>query len=81
MDEPPCTAEAIATALTKALVRKGLLDCADINGTADELDADGEVTAAHVMRCAAIEAKAPSVADWKAERARKRFRVIEGGEE
>lgn len=71
----------MATALAKALLVKGVLSDDDIIEAADELERQGEATAAHVLRCAVVEASAPSVADWKAERARKRFRVIEGGEE
>lgn len=80
MEEPPCTAEAMASALTRAMIRKGLLNEADIAEAADELEATGENMAAHVMRCAAIEANAPAQSDWSADRARARFRVIEGGE-
>jgi hypothetical protein len=71
----------MASALTRAMIRKGLLEDSDIADAADELEAAGEQTAAHVMRCAAIEAKAPAQSDWNADRARKRFRLIEGGEE
>ncbi|GAA4827473.1 hypothetical protein GCM10023232_27230 [Sphingosinicella ginsenosidimutans] len=85
MDEPePTIGEIIATALAKALVRKGVLDRDDIAAATDELSASAEPddqTAAHVLRCAAIEAEAPTASEWGAERARARFRVIEGGEE
>lgn len=84
-DEPePTIGEIMATALAKALVRKGVLDRADINAVADELDASAEPddrTAAHVLRCTAIEAEAPPASEWAADRARARFRVIEGGKE
>lgn len=76
MDEPPCTAEAIASALTVTLLRKGVLDPDDIATAADSVEAEDE-NAAHVLRCAVIEAEAPTQSEWLAEQARKRFRVIE----
>lgn len=83
MDDPPGTAEAIAAALATALVRKGALDTADIERAAADLDKRGGAaneTAAHVLRCAALEAHAPPESDWRARRAREQFRIVQGEE-
>lgn len=82
-DVPPSVGEAMAAALAKALIRKEVLDEADIAAAAADLDQQGGETneaAAHILRCTVIEAFETPQSEWAAERARKRFRVVESGE-
>jgi hypothetical protein len=60
-------------AVTTGMLRKGLLDEADIESMCAGLDEE----AAHQLRCCVLEAAAPSVSDWRADMARKGFRVVE----
>lgn len=78
-DDEPCIAETIVSALAVALLRKGALDPDDIASAADDLDAEGETTAAHVLRCSIVAAEAPTASEWQAEQRRKRIRLIEPG--
>lgn len=83
-EDPPTVGELIAAALAKALLKKGLLEEADIADAADALEGDGgeaNETAAHVLRCTIVEAFATPQSEWAADRARARFHVIKGGEE
>lgn len=76
MDDAPPIAEDLVLAVTTALIRKGLLDESDIEAICVGLSED----AAHAVRCCVVEAAAPKESDWRAERARERFRVV-GSEE
>jgi hypothetical protein len=73
--------EPAAAALAKALLRKGVLEEADVTAAAAELDGEGEEGAAHLLRCCIVEANATPQSEWEAGRARARFHVIDGGEE
>ena len=57
--------DALAFHLLKHLIRRGDLDLDDIEAIATELEAEGESQAAHECRAAALEAQAPSNADWR----------------
>ena len=76
------TALNLVLALIRRLHGEGALDDSDLAAIADEVDSarEEDAEAAHQVRCIGIEAAAPSQSDWKAERARSRFRVIEGDE-
>lgn len=63
------TPDPAALALIKQLYKRGLID---IEEMADEAGPES----AHLIRMMAIEAEAPSQADWEAERARRQFRVV-----
>lgn len=75
MDDAPL-AEEITLALATGLLRKGLIDEADVEAMCAGLSED----AAHHLRCCVIEAQAPADSDWAAGQARARFRVVDGGE-
>lgn len=68
--------------LTLALIRRmyaeGLLDLGDIGAIAEDVEPADEMLA-HRVRCAAIEATQTPQSEWEAEKARDRFRVIDGG--
>jgi hypothetical protein len=66
------TPDPAALALIKQLYKRGLIDLDDIEEMADEAGPES----AHLIRMMAIEAEAPSQADWEAERARRQFRVV-----
>lgn len=78
MDDQPVTiAEELATALIVRLMRLGVITDKDVL----EMTAGLSEEAQHMANALIIEAMAPQDSDWKADRARARFRVIEGGEE
>lgn len=64
-------------ALLEQLVRNGTLDADDITEMADRLEAAGDEAhahAAHLTRCALIQASAPSQSDWEADWRRRQIR-------
>lgn len=73
------SASLIAREIAVLLLRKGLLSERDILDSASQLDAEGEATAAHNMRCILLHAAAPSASDWNAERRRKHIRLVDDG--
>ena len=77
MDEPVTIAEELAGALIVRLLRNGVLTNDDVLEMAAGLSEDAQ----HLANALIVEALAPPTSEWKAERARGRFRVIEGGEE
>ena len=78
MDDAPQTiGEEIAMALVVQLLRKGAIDEADVDTMAEGLSDDAQ----HLLNCAIVEAAAPAASDWRAEKARGRFRVVDGGGE
>lgn len=74
-DEPVSIGEEVATATLIALIRRAMLDAADIR------DMSLSDEARDVANSALLEAAAPSDREWAAGQARDRFRVIEGGGE
>lgn len=70
--------DSIALALIRHLVRTGVLDDADITAIADELDGpdDESAGAAHDVRVCLLEVDAPTESQWKADQARKGFRIV-----
>lgn len=75
-------AEDMLIGLTTALIRKGVIDEADIGEAAAEIEAGGSESsamAAHLLRLAAIEASAPDQTDWEAKRRRAQMRVVTDG--
>jgi hypothetical protein len=71
-DAPPPIAEDLILAVTTGLLRKGLLDEADIEAMCAGLNDE----TAHQLRCCVLEAAAPSQSEWRAEMARRRFVVV-----
>ena len=65
--------DALAFHLLKHLIRKGDLDLDDVEAIASDLEAEGNTQAAHECRAAALEAQAPSNADWR----RSKLRLID----
>lgn len=76
-DQPITIAEEVTAALVVGLLRKGVIDEADIaeigGGLSDE--------AAHLLNSLVVEAVAPPESDWRAEMARKRFVVVKNAGE
>lgn len=73
--------EKLVMALGEALVRKGVLDADDLI-EAGERSSDPDVT--HALNCIVLQAAAPTLSEWTAERRRKTMRVIrphDGGSE
>ncbi|MGO4170212.1 hypothetical protein [Novosphingobium sp. YAF33] len=77
MDAP--LAERMLRAFLTQMIRTEAVDPDDILDAADRLDWQGDEEAAHAMRCLVVEAAAPEPSDWNADRARARFRTIDGG--
>jgi len=77
MDMP--LAERLLRAFLMQMMRAEAIDPDDIAEAADRLERDGDEEAAHAMRCLIIEAAAPDLSDWSADRARARFHSIDGG--
>lgn len=75
-DAPPCFAENVLAALIIQMIRSGALAEDDLLAAADTLDDDESA----FLQALIVEAAAPPLSEWKADRARSRFRVIEGGE-
>jgi len=76
MDEP--LAERMLRAFLAQMIRSEAVDPDDIREAADRLEGDGDGEAAHALRCIIVQAAAPDLSDWTADRARARFHVIEG---
>lgn len=77
MDIP--LSERMLKAFLVQMMRADAVDPDDISEAADRLERDGDEEAAHAMRCLIVESMAPEQSDWEADRARARFRAIEGG--
>ena len=77
MDEP--LAERMLRAFLAQMIRSEAVDPNDIADAADRLDQSGDEEAAHALRCIVVEASAPDISDWNADRARARFHTIDGG--
>jgi hypothetical protein len=71
--DEPLPSEEMTVALVTGLIRKGLIDEADVEQMCAGLSED----AAHQLRCCLVEASAPRESDWRAERARGQFRVVD----
>jgi hypothetical protein len=76
-DTAPPPSDELVLALIVHLLRQGVIDQ---DGVA-EMAAGVSDDAAHLVNCAVVEASAPKESDWRAERARCGFRVVEGGGE
>lgn len=72
---------AILHALIQQLVSNGSLDTDDIGAIAETLEAEGAVEDALLVRGAWAMAHQPDPSEWRADRARARFRVVDGGNE
>ncbi|MFT4056185.1 MAG: hypothetical protein QM681_16900 [Novosphingobium sp.] len=77
MDQP--LAERMLRAFLTQMIRTEAVDPDDIMEIAERLERDGDEEAAHQFACLLVQAAAPEQSDWEAERARARFRTIEGG--
>ncbi|MBH0112711.1 hypothetical protein I5E68_07070 [Novosphingobium sp. YJ-S2-02] len=77
MEQP--LAERMLRAFLIQMMRSEAIDPEDINAAADQLESDGDDEAAHQMRCLILDAAAPSMSEWTADRARARFHTIDGG--
>lgn len=77
MDAP--LAERMLRAFLTQMIRTEAVDPDDILDAADQLDRQGDEEAAHALRCLIVKAAAPEPSDWNADRARGRFRTIDGG--
>lgn len=75
MDEP--LAERMLRALMAQMIRSEAVDPDDITDAADRLDKAGDEEAAHALRAVIVEAHAPELSDWNADRARARFHVVD----
>ena len=73
-DQPVTIAEELAAALIVRLLRRGVIDADDI----EEMEMSQE--ARDVAMSLIVEAAAPTASEWRAEKARERFRVVDGGE-
>ena len=88
MADEPTIADEILTAVVAQLIRKGALTEGDIDAIINDLDVKAEDAsgdererleeASHQFSCTVLEARAPTKAEWMAEHARRRFRVIDG---
>jgi len=67
------------TAFLAQMIRSEAVDPNDIADAADRLDHAGDEEAAHALRAVIVEAHAPELSDWNADRARARFHTIDGG--
>lgn len=72
-------AERMLRAFLTQMIRSEAVDPDDITDAADRLDREGDEEAAHALRCLIVEASAPDLSEWNADRARARFHSIEGG--
>jgi hypothetical protein len=70
-------ADDLLTAFIVMLYRKGVIDAADMTALADEFGVKGDDEKAHLVNCLIVEAEAPAQADWQAEQARKRLRIVQ----
>lgn len=72
--------DALAIAMLDQLVRAGALGADDLNDMADRLEAEGDDQAAHWARAALVTATVAGItSDERADDARSRFRVLDGG--
>lgn len=76
MDTP--LAERMLRAFLTQMIRAEAVDPDDIVEAADRLEREGDEEAAHALKLLIVEASAPDLSDWNAERARARFHVVEG---
>lgn len=89
-DEDDCIAVSLLEMLIPALIRSGDIREETIMQLADEMDHEAQSASVRrtdelermsaALRFYAIEASGPTVSEWKADRRRNRFRVIEGDE-
>ncbi len=63
-------------ALALAMIRSGALTIDDISEAA-RIAAETDADAAHLLNCIIVKAQSPDAPDWLANRARKRFRIID----
>ncbi|WP_324699787.1 hypothetical protein [Novosphingobium sp. RL4] len=77
MDAP--LAECMLRAFLTQMIRTEAVDPEDISEAADRLDREGDEEAAHALRCLIVQASAPELSDWNADRARARIHAIDGG--
>lgn len=73
-------AERMLRAFLVQMIRTEAVDPGDIADAADHAEKQGDEEAAHALRCLIVEASAPDVSDWEADRRRNRFQVIDGGD-
>lgn len=88
MADEPSIAEEILLAVLARMIRTGALSEDDIEAISADLDAKAQDAAgadrdrleeaAHQFNCTVLDAHTPTKAEWKAERARARLRVIDG---
>jgi hypothetical protein len=76
MDAP--LAERMLRAFLTQMIRSEAVDPDDIIEAADRLSRDGDEEAAHALKALVVEAAAPNLSDWNADRARARFHVVDG---
>lgn len=69
-------ADPIALALIKRMLQEGLLDAADIDAIATEVEPESR-EAAHLVRCQLIEVMTTPEPEWR----RQQLKVIDGGNE
>lgn len=69
----------LSLALTRRLHATGVLSDDDVGAMADEMERDCAELAL-LLRCIVLRSHEPSATDWQADRARRRFSVIDGGE-
>ena len=77
MDAP--LAERMLRAFLSQMIRIEAVDPDDIAEAADRLEREGDEEAAHALKALIVEAAAPDLSDWNADRARARFHTIDGG--
>jgi len=73
-------AERMLRAFLKQMIKTEAVDPDDMVEVVEALQKAGDEEAAHAMAALIVEAHAPEQSDWQAERARARFRVIDGPE-
>jgi hypothetical protein len=67
--------------MARRLHANGTLGDDDINAMAAEVEASGDPDGlGHQLRCILVRAQEPTQSEWLADRARRRFSVIDGGE-
>ena len=78
MDQP--LAERMLRAFLKQMIKTDAVDPDDMVEIMEALQREGDEEAAHEMAALIVEANAPDLSDWEAQRARARFHVIEGND-
>ena len=74
MDQP--LSERMLRAFLKQMIRAEAVDPDDLLEASDDLDRAGDAEAAHAMRAIIVEANAPDLSDWEADKRRGRFHVV-----